>query len=902
MPLPPPAVVARPRLMERLHAGLHGKLTLLSAPAGFGKTTLVSTCLQNAHCPVSWLSLDEQDNDLVRFLTYVMAALQRIDAKIGQNLQTILQAPQLSTIEPLMTSLINDLAALDGSFVLVLDDYHLITLSAIHDAVTFLLKYQPPQMHLILISRREPPLRLSRLRVGREVTEIGALDLRFTRAETSVFFKQTMGLHLTTEAIRVLETRTEGWIAGLQLAALSIERLCAADRDQFITTFAGDHRYVLDYLMEEVLLLQPAHLQAFLLQTSILNRLNGPLCDALLGDGKSGSAQKMLQQLERNNLFLIALDNQRGWYRYHHLFRDLLRHQLLSSPSALQKLGQQVDVRTLHRRASAWYQQNGLLEEAIGHSLAAQEFDQVAHLIEQTVDELSSRGEFTTLLGWLAALPDDVIRTRPDISVRYAWMLMITHQIEAAERCVRDAERAAEGQFASHIQLQIRAVRAHLARSRHEVANAIDLSQQVLSELSQLPSDTHQTLRLGMVHNLAYAYLMAGEVLKAKERFLQVLTLSQQANNHSSSLGALAGLAQVQIWQGKLQQAANIYRRALEFGQKMAQKSGQPSPLAALAHFGLGELLREWNKLDESATHLAQAIELAEQWQLGAIGREAYIAQARLKQAQSDLPAALASLQQAEQLELASFEPIIKRQGDPIAACRAQLMLAERSSPASQVAEQQEALHSVLQWAQARGLRADDPVDFADESEYLVLTRLLIVQNKPLQALPLLARLLSAAETNERTGRVIEIVILQALAHHALGESKQAQLTLKRALSLAEPHGYVRLFVDEGISMLNLLRKAATAGLTGDYLDYINKLLAAFDLHAPRKQALIDPLTERERQTLRHLATKLTIAEIASQMVVAPSTIRTYNKRIYSKLNVHSRAEAVYRAQELGLL
>jgi len=906
MPLVRPDLVSRPRLIEQLNAGLDRKLTLVSAPAGFGKTTLLSEWIHGrdaATAPLraAWLSLDEGDNDPARFLAYFIAALQMVEENIGEGTPSALQSPQPPPIEAILTPLLNEIATIPNGFTLVLDDYHLIKAKPIHDALTFLLGHLPPPMRLVIATRQDPPLPLARLRGRGEMTEIRAGDLRFTEEEAAPFLNQTMGLDLTPDEVTALEARTEGWIAGLHLAALSLKG--QADRTAFIQAFAGDDRHVMDYLVDEVLSRQSEAVLRFLLRTAILERLCGPLCDAVVGgDDQPGSGQDILEYLEQANLFIVPLDNRRQWYRYHHLFADLLRHRLRRT------VGTQ-GIAPLHRRASAWYAHNDLRSEAIDHSLAAEDWEQVAQLIDQIVnDVLGGSAYFTTVLGWLDALPQEVVRAHPRLGVVRAWMLMLTLHSDAAELCLQEVESTADGQLPDEVRLQVTAIRAFLALRRNDVDTAIKLSHRVLEALAQGVSAPN-LVRPMIVLNLANVHRTMGDVVEAQRRFSEVLALTQEAGI-TLRLAVVNGQASVQIIGGQLHQAAETYRRGLQLA-KAAQQNGQVVPAAAYVHVGLGDLLREWNRLDEAARHLAQGLELAWQWQMGRMLCNGYISQARLRQAQGDLAGALDMIQQAEQLPKAY--QAAPRYSEPVGACRARLMLAQAGSSTDDLRARH--LEAVGQWAEARRLRADGSIDsLDDEFEYLVWVRLLIAQNEPEQALQLLARLQQAAEDGGRTGRVIEILTLQALAQQALGDTEEALTALERALSLAEPEGYIRLFVDEGPLMTHLLHEAAAHGITPDYA---RKLLAVFEAetkgeepalrHPPsvsrgEAEGLVDPLSDREMEVLRLLSTDLSGPEIAAELVVSVNTVKTHIKRIYSKLDAHSRYEAVERAKELKLL
>jgi LuxR family maltose regulon positive regulatory protein len=919
--------VLRPRLIGQLNEGLHRKLTLISAPAGFGKTTLVSDWLsQNDergtmndesdtkpihhssfiihHSNIAWLSLDENDSDLTRFLTYVIAALQQIDPNIGQTVQGLLQSLPAALATPAIESLITTLG--DRQCVFVLDDYHVIESPPIDQALTFLLDHLPPQMHLVIATRIDPSLPLSRLRVRDQIVELRADDLRFTLEEATTFLNTMMRVKLSPEHVATLESRTEGWIAGLQLAALSLQGLKQnSDITGFINSLTGSHRYIIDYLADEVLQQRPPGTKDFLLQTSILGRLSGPLCDAVIDSPPSvgpgpvdRSGQAILEALEAANLFLVALDYERRWYRYHHLFADLLKSRLEASQPDL--------VPTLHRRASAWYAQNDLMSEAIAHSLAGDDLDRAAQLTEQTFFDLMSRGEdFVTMLARLEALPDKIIRARPRLGILYAWMSSITLQLDSVEPRLQEVERMAGDQLPADLKLQIAHIRAELARQRGDYTTAIERSHQVLEALPEKLSETDGQTLTGALFNLVWAYLGVGDVANARPWLSQTLAVCQEAKSLTLTVVALRGLAQLHELQGQLHQAAETCRQALQLTAEAAERSGQPVPAAAYAHLGLGNLLREWNELDEAECHLAQGMDLGRNWQVGPDTlREGYLFQIRLKQAQGDLAGAWDVLRQAQ--ELAQACQTIPGFGDPIVAHRAQLMLAQATATG-----RTRELKGVEEWVAVRGLSLGGSINtLNDEREYLTWVRLLMARNESNRALQVLARLLPAAEEAGRRGHVMEIWILQALTRATLGQTEPALNTLARALAEAEPEGYIRLFVDEGPPMVALLRKAASRGIASNY---VSKLLPAFavdeqqlaPLPLPPTTAapqLIEPLSDRELNVLRLLNTDLSGPEIAAELIVSVNTIKTHIKHIYGKLNAHSRYEAVERAKQLDLL
>jgi LuxR family maltose regulon positive regulatory protein len=884
---------------------MHAKLTLISAPAGFGKTTLVIDWLSAFKESSAWLSLDENDNDIDRFFSYFITALQRIDPTLGNKTLTNLGTPRLPDVYVLISTLINEIVDLETSIVLILEDYHVITQPTVHEAVVFLLEHMPPQMHIIMNSRIDPPLPLSRLRASRQMIEIRGADLRFTETETATFLKQTMGLSLQSDVIQALEARTEGWIAGIQLAALSIRTLGDADRQVFIQALAGSDRFILDYLIEEVLNRQPQHVQDFLLKTSLLEQLCGPLCEAVLCDGGEqrlpGTGQEMLEYLEQNNLFLISLDNKREWYRYHHLFTDLLRNQLVVLHPDL--------VSNLHSRASAWYAKNDLLSEAIVHSLAARDWERAAELIDKTMNDMMSRGEYyTTMLDRLKALPEEIVWARPHLAVSYAWLLSIILNLDDAEFRLREVERIAGQKLSADIRLEILVIRASLARQRKEYVKATELTFKSLDALPENPpedSPLQREARTGILFNLGYIYLFSkGDVVESDKWFSNALSISEEAGSVTLTLGAMDGKAHCKILQGKLHQAEEIYRKGLQIAGTYQQKSGQEIPASSYAHIGLGNLLREQGKLEEASYHLSLGMELSRRWQIGDVLCNGYIYQARLRQAQKDFDGALESIRQAEQLP--NTYRSVPRYGGPTKAWYAYLLLMKGTT--DNRGFDPGCLYRVQKWAEGRSLRLNGPINsYDDECEYLVLARLLFAQGEHEKALQLLAGLLQAAEDYRRTGRVIEILVLKALALQGHGDANQALKVLAQTLHLAEPEGYFRLFVDEGDPMAKLLRRTATNAISHPY---VARLLEAFEdetayIHTSSHSAvsmLIEPLSGREMEVLRLLVTELSGSEIAERLFVSLNTVKTHIKNIYSKLNVHSRSEAVELAKKLHLI
>ena len=912
IPPPRPNVVLRPRLIARLNEGLHGRLTLISAPAGFGKTTLLSEWIAGRKWPVAWLSLDESDNDLSQFLTYLVAALQTIDNHMGAGMLSILQSPQPLPAELFLTSLINAVAEAPQQFILLLDDYHRIEARPIHDALTFLLDHLPPQMHLAIASRSDPPLPLARLRGQRRLTELRAADLRFTPDEAATFLNQMMGLDLSAADVAALESRTEGWIVGLQMAALSMQG--RADTASFIRAFTGSHRFIIDYLVEEVLQRQPERVRDFLLQTSILDRLSGPLCDAV---ASQGDGREMLEALERGNLFVVPLDDQRQWYRYHHLFADMLQARLIKEQPDL------TPVR--HRRASEWYEQNGLPADAIRHALAAEDWERAARLVELAWPAMRKRRQEATMLGWVKALPDSLIRARPVLSVVCAWALLDGGELEAAEARLLSAEQwlgtAADGrerpqaaaptmvvvddaQFRS-LPASIANARAYRAQALDDIPGTVTYARQALEFLQE--GDYYERGTTAAL--LGLAYWASGDLEAAYRSFADGLDSLQRGGGILIRIGGTVILAHIAVAQGRLHEAERIYEQALQ----LATAQGEPALQGtAELYLGLAELHRERGDLDSARQHLLRGKALGEQASLPGYEYLWCVVQALITEAEGDLDGALDLLNQAERLFYRSPIPDVR----PIAALKTRVLVARGR------------LAEALAWVRARGLSVDDDLSYLREYEHITLARVLIARYRRdraesaiREAVGLLERLLQTAEAGERTGSAIEILAQLALAHAAQGDVSSALLPLSRALRLAEPEGCARIFVDEGAPMAELLAQSAERRAQSDPIRmYAERLLSAFpaeqrgEMSHPSQaeavlrstlepsNALVEPLTERERDVLRLLETELSGPEIARELTIGLSTVRTYTKSIYRKLNVNSRRAAVKRASELDLL
>ena len=896
VPRPRRALVPRPRLHERLDRGAEAKVTLVSAPAGFGKTTLLAQWLTASRSDgrsAAWLSLDRGDNRPAAFWAYPIAALRTVAPGVGAEALALLQSPQPPTIDVVLATLLNELNAIPDDLVLVLDDYHVIDARDVQDGMGFMLDHLPAHVHLVLAGRSDPPVPLSRLRGRGDLAEIRVADLRFTPDEAAAFLNETMGLALSATDVAALETRTEGWIAGLQLAALSMQG--RSDVSGFIRAFAGDDRYVLDYLVEEVLQRQPEPVRNFLLHTALLDRLSGPLCDAVTGRDDSTAA---LEALERGNLFVVALDDKRHWYRYHHLFADVLRvHLMAEHPD---------HVSTVRRRASGWYEQNGMPAEAIRHALAAEDFARAADLIELAIPALRRSRQEATIRTWLEVLPDELVRVRPVLNIGLVGALMAAGDFADVERRLREAERwldtttgtgdgppapSAEPVVIDHegfhrLAGTIELYRAALAQVRGAALATVRHAQRALE---RSPGDDH-LCRAGAAGFLGLASWANGDLEAGHRAYVECMAGLQRVGHISDVLGCAIALADIRRAQGRLGEAMRTYEQALLF---VPEQGGSVVRGTADMYVGMSEVHRERNDLHAATQHLLRSQELGEHTGLPQNRYRSRVAMARMREAVGDLPGAIDLLDEAERLYVSDFFPNVR----PIPAMRARMWVAQGR------------LANALAWTREQGLSAEDDLSYLREFEHITLARVLLARDETnrahrsmQEATGLLSRLLRAAEEGARTRSVIEILVLQALAHHSHGDIRAALGPLERALTLAEPEAYVRIFVDEGPRMAVLLEAAANRGIA---LGHVGQLLTAFaepEDGSPTEQGLIEPLSDRELVVLRLLGTDLDGPDIARELTVSLNTIRTHTRHIYRKLAVTNRRAAVRRAGELGLL
>jgi len=875
IPIPRPNLVLRPRLIAQLNAGLDRKLTLISASAGFGKTTLISEWLADRSRPVAWLSLDEADSDPMRFLNYLVASLQTVAPQVGEGIPALLQSPQPPATEAVLTALLNDLAMIPEGIILVLDDYHAVDGTLIDSALTFLLEHLPTQMHLVIATREDPRLPLARLRARGLLTEVRATDLRFTSSEATAFLNHAMGLVLSEEDIATLESRTEGWIAGLQLAAISMQG--HDDTAGFIRSFTGSHRYVLDYLVEEVLQQQPDEIQSFLLKTSILDRMCGPLCDAVLLD-PTGSGRGTLEKLENANLFIVPLDNDRGWYRYHHLFAELLRQRLRQSEgwTTDDLAGGEA---LLHVRASEWFEKQGLEFEAFHHATAANDIERAERLANSTGAALYVRGGAFPVLRWLESLPEETLDARPSLWFMLASIRSIIGRISLVEETLKSAEAALEAIPPDE----------HTGRLRGQMSDLRSLVTVLIGDGSQMGAiieQAHRSLEhLGPEHmlhrsatiwKLGLAYQRRDERDLASDTYLEAAAAAETTGNTHVNILATTCVARMLEHETRLHEATELFQSVLHLVGE------PPGPIACEAYVGLARIHYERNDLETAQKYGLQSVTLAHQVEITSfVSSEVFLA--RLLLARGVVTGALESLAgTARSIREKNF---LFRMAE-VAAAQVRALIRQGNLDEA-----------------ARLVEAHDiPISRA---------RLYLAQGNTLAALDTLASYREGLGDRYWQDEQLKTMILQAMAYQAQGRLDDALRELEGALAIAEPSGYIRTFVDEGEAMAHLLSEAAARGIAPGYS---NRLLAAFDdeAHTPQPlpaptsvrhaQPLVEPLSQRELEILALIAQGLSNSQISDRLFLALATIKGHNRNIFSKLQVQRRTEAVARARELGLI
>ncbi len=898
-----PVIVHRPRLLEKLDAGLYRSLTLISAPAGFGKTTLAAEwlkhiSLKNQHAGIeinrSWLSIDEQDNDSTRFLEYFITTIRNCsqpDLDLGSTALNMIQSSQQIPHETILTSLINDITSNNMKMVVVLDDYHMIDSRTVDQILSFWINNAPPQVHLVILTREDPQLPIARLRAKDQLTELRATDLRLTNMESDRFLNIVMELKLESEQISKLEQRTEGWIAGLQMAGLYI-RECS-NVDHFIEKFSGTNRYILDYLLEEVLAGQSPEIQRFLLHTSVLRKLSAPLCDAVL-ENKTNKINlsnheiqptSIFDYLDKANLFLVALGDDRIWYRYHYLFADLLK-------ARLHKTFSKNEISNLHKRAANWHEQNGSIYEAIHHASLTSDNEWVERLIEQNYMDILQRSDSRSVRYFGAELSRELVFKRPLLCVYEAmgrsWIGALDDADFYLSRAEEGIERADKSPETAAIKGHIAYIRSRITAMRGDYKQAEALC---LYAKEHTPSDDYAlVVAIGVM--LGYVYFLDGDFANASETLKETINLGVNNGAINSTVGAYCVLARLHTIRGELHKAYDLYQEAYEY---LTAIEGFPKGTVSILETGKAEILYEWNDLEVARTHLDRGIKSMMYWSKTDDIVLAYTTLAKVQQAESDLSGALETMDDASRLVEANG--VFSESRTVANSIRANLLLKQGSSTSKTIEYDPE---------------SSDTLDFENELVSITKAKYLLSHDEVHRCLDLLARLEGNAETNKRKGRLVQIYILKALAMKQAGDSKQAYFALAKSLSLAEPEGYLRVYLDEGQPLKELLSDWEAESSASSLHDYARRILAEFEnqnvtstTKLPTHQtpiSLIEPLSPRETEVLQQIATGKTNQEIARHLYVSPGTIKAHTSSIYRKLEVANRTESVARARELQIL
>ncbi|MAT45320.1 MAG: hypothetical protein CL609_23575 [Anaerolineaceae bacterium] len=871
------ASITRPRLLEELTNGISkgNKLILVSAPAGYGKSTLVSEWLhsqQKSGYQPAWLSLDKADNDFSRFFVYFLSAFQQGTTTLTQNIRPYFNQPDEQSIFTVLDDLINQVSLLKSTVVITLDDYHVITNPQIHEAIHYFIDHLPNQTHLIITTRQDPPLRLAWLRARGELTEIRAQDLRFTNTETRLFYSSSMNLSLTDEDLSVLEKRTEGWVVGLQLAGLALQNL--ADKQSFIHNFRGSQRYILDYLVDEVFRQQPEEICTFLIQTSILDRFNADLCNAVT---ERTNTQLLIQQLEIANLFIVPLDDERLWFRYHHLFTDLLR-------ARLQMVKPEI-VPDLHRKAANWYEKSGFITEAIGHLTAAKEFTLAADLIEKHGQSRWSVNDID-FMSLVSKLPEEILHTRPNLTIYHTWILFIFGQYETSEKLLHTIKN----NISSPVQ----------TKENQELIAFVNLLLLYISEMNETePSGVlpdrevlsfvpEEHLGMRNTADVLYAYLLdlQGDFKASKELLLSTVQRDINRNGYTAVAICIIRLVRNLMIQGKLNEAFSLTQTYITYIQKRGEKRFF---IGGNLYMSLANIFYEWNDLKKAAELLEKGIEANIPWKFPLVFLTQNLTKAKLQKAQGDIDGALSTLDQLDQLiQGKSTTPELK---SDLRSMKVKLLLAKKDHQTAR---------SLVQF-----LHPIEPLSLRREADHILLARLFITEGQHGEALSLLEKLAARAKSGERYGRLLEIQLLEILALNGLEKSSQVEKTLESCLSLAEPEGYLRIFLDEGEPMQVILSDYCRNKKT-KHKSYCTKILNSFSGEHrspnPNQETLVEPLSRRELEVLGLLCAGSSNLEIAQKLYISISGVKKHTSNIYGKLGVNSRTQAVALAREIGLI
>jgi len=906
-------LVFRLRLKEKILQGLTRPLTVISAPAGYGKTTLLASSVADCGMPAAWLSLDKDDNQTRRFLGYLITAMQEIEPAVGSKAAQLMAMSQPAQPEAVLTSLINDLESANVHLALVLDDYQFVKNPAVHGAVAFILEHCPNTFHMVIVSRSDPPLPLARLRARGQMVEVRAADLSFTVSEAAQFMSEVMGLNLDAGSVAVLADRTEGWIAGLQMAALSMR-----DREDvggFIDGFSGTNRYILDFLLEEVLANQTPEIQHFLLRTSVLESLTAPLCDEILSieggswrgvhyqsNGPESTIQHksaaILDYLEKSNIFLVPLDDERIWYRYHHLFADLLRTELQKS------LGAQ-GVARLKISASEWHEQNESVLEAIQYASLASDVERVERLIRENYVEMVNRGEMSWLRLWMGKLSEAQIYHRPMLCIyeaqNHAWF----GELDEADRLLEEGERQIDSEnltpSAQEILGHLAYVRSRVTAMRGDIQRAIDLC---LAASDYFPAG-NRGMQLDISMTLGYEYFLSGDYTNASRVLQETIRSGISAGSIINTVAAHCILARLYAVQGQLHKSYELYQAAARF---VPWASGQHLGAKAMLEVGMADVLCERNELDAALIHTEQALELLPWWGKADDFILVYTILARIHLARGNCSCAEEAVDKATQL--INTRGVFSEARNTVENAQAKLWLARGDS------------HAAERWVKSRLMHsgAEAAFNFENELPHIALARVLISQDRSEEAARLLSHLEENARACGRMGRLIEIALLKALAKWSMGDTAQAQIAFTESLELAEPQGYIRIFLDEGPQMKKLIGQWRALSSASPLQDYALRLLSGFDIEphlfaptqaktsqkpipsASPEQPITVPLSDREMEVLHLISQGRTNKEIARQLVVSPGTIKAHTASIYRKLDVANRTEAVARARQLGIL